>query len=439
MSIEQNRVEVESNHSAENNNKTNTNARVESALPETKDASNTGAVKKQPTLYIIPRKSDKETVDRAEDDDDGIPDSIVRRGFKQVLAFDKLKRELPEIKSARNLVEQNLALPSVVVHGLLHQGSKMVLGGGSKSFKTWCLVDLAVSVANGAPWWGLDTNKGRVLYMNFEIQEGFFARRIDDISSAKGMPIDALENLDVWNLRGHCADLSDLMDLLLKRIEKEYALIIVDPIYKGMGKRDENAAGDINTLLNQIEKMAVRTGAAVVFGAHFSKGNQAAKESIDRMSGSGVFARDPDSILIMTQHENNYTYTIEPTLRNFAPMDPFCVRWNHPLMQRDEEADPANLKQAGAKVERFTAHQLFEVLNVQRLTTKEWEKQSCERTTMKPRTFAMKKKELVDDGRVELDENGKWKAINPIYPPGWNAHRAKENEVQQSAIAPCYN
>jgi len=56
---------------------------------------------------------------------------------------------------------------------------------------------------------------------------------------------------------------------------------------------------------------------------------------------------------------------------------------------------------------------------------------------MKPRTFAVKKKELVDAGRVELDENGKWKAINPIYPPGWNAHRQKENEVQQSAIAPC--
>jgi len=37
----------------------------------------------------------------------------------------------------------------------------------------------------------------------------------------------------------------------------------------------------------------VKTGAAVGFGAHYSKGNQAGKEAIDRVSGSGVFARDP--------------------------------------------------------------------------------------------------------------------------------------------------
>ena len=33
-----------------------------------------------------------------------------------------------------------------VVEGLLHRGSKMVLGGGSKSFKTWQLADLAMRV-----------------------------------------------------------------------------------------------------------------------------------------------------------------------------------------------------------------------------------------------------------------------------------------------------
>jgi hypothetical protein len=324
--------------------------------------------------------------------------------------------ELPPIKSARKLIQQNLALPSVVVEGLLHQGSKMVLGGGSKSFKTWCLTDLALSVSHGVPWWGLNTTKGRVLYMNFEIQEGFFAQRLDNISAAKGLQIDDLDYLDTWNLRGHCADLSQLMTSLLEKIQKDhYSLIIVDPIYKGMGKRDENAAGDINTLLNEIEKMAVQTGAAVVFGAHFSKGNQAAKESIDRISGSGVFARDPDSILIMTKHENDYTYTVEPTLRNFAPMDPFCVRWVHPLMERDEEADPDKLKVNGRKVEKYTTQQLLEVLGDQELITTEWGLQTAHRTGMKKRTFLEKLTKIKDDKTILIKmENNRWKAVNPI-------------------------
>jgi hypothetical protein len=326
------------------------------------------------------------------------------------------KRKLPDIKSARKLVDQNLALPPVIVHGLLHQGSKMVLGGGSKSFKTWCLADLALSVANGVQWWGINTNKGRVLYINFEIQEGFFAQRLDGIAAAKGLGGDALDNVDTWNLRGYCADLSVLMDMLLEKIQKDhYSLILVDPIYKGMGGRDENAAGAINTLLNEIEKLAVETGAAVVFGAHFSKGNQAGKESIDRISGSGVFARDPDTILIMTKHENELTYTVEPTLRNFAPMEAFCVRWNHPLMQRDQTANPNNLKVPGKKVETHTVQHLLEVLSDQELSTTAWQLATSHRTGMSKSTFLDKLKKIRDDKSVLMKTaDDKWKAVNPV-------------------------
>ncbi len=30
----------------------------------------------------------------------------------------------------------------------------MILGGTSKSNKSWCLLDLALSVASGREWWG---------------------------------------------------------------------------------------------------------------------------------------------------------------------------------------------------------------------------------------------------------------------------------------------
>ena len=39
--------------------------------------------------------------------------------------------------------------PPQIIEGVLHQGCKMILGGTSKSNKSWCLLDLAVSVASG--------------------------------------------------------------------------------------------------------------------------------------------------------------------------------------------------------------------------------------------------------------------------------------------------
>ena len=120
-------------------------------------------------------------------------------------------------------------------------------------------------------------------------------------------------------------------------------MIVLDPIYKLLGARDENKAGDIASLLNEIELLAVKTGAAVAFGAHFSKGNQSQKESIDRIGGSGVFARDPDTILTFTRHDETDCFTVDATLRNHPPIDPFVVRWEFPLMCVDSTFDPANL------------------------------------------------------------------------------------------------
>ena len=82
-----------------------------------------------------------------------------------------------------------------------------------------------------------------------------------------------------------------MSQIIAKFKDGGYSLIVFDPIYKGLGDRDENKAGDIASLLNEIESLAVETGAAVAFGHHFSKGNQANKDSIDRIGGSGVFAR----------------------------------------------------------------------------------------------------------------------------------------------------
>ena len=256
-------------------------------------------------------------------------------------------RELPPIQDCFDLLAEKLAMPAELVKGLIHQGTKVVLGGGSKSRKTFDLIDLAVSVATGIPWWGSDTIKGRVLYINFEIPKVFFQDRVKKICEAKNLTLEK-GMIDHWCLRGYANDAVVLCNQILRKLKANnsvYALIIIDPVYKMLGDKNENAAGDVAYVLNELEVLCVETLAAVVFGAHHSKGNQSAKEAIDCISGSGVFARDPDTMIILREHETPNAYTVDTILRNFPPMEPFVVRWKYPLMTRDGDLDPRKLKQ----------------------------------------------------------------------------------------------
>lgn len=260
--------------------------------------------------------------------------------------------ELPELIDAADFLAAPIDPPAELVAGILHKGSKLALGGSSKSFKTWSLLDLAISVATGADWLGRRTAQGKVLFLNFEIQPHAWQRRILDVAKAKGVEMKHGQVI-LWNLRGHAADFRQIIPRIIERARCEnFALIVLDPIYKLYGGTDENAAGDVAALLNALETLATETGAAIAFGAHFAKGNASAKEAIDRISGSGVFARDPDSLLIFTKHETDDAFAVEPILRNFAPIEPFAVRWQYPLMTLADDLDPAKLKQvAGRKKE----------------------------------------------------------------------------------------
>src|ERR1700676_2358407 len=111
-------------------------------------------------------------------------------GRPPIIDEDDLPSDLPDPIDVLQLLDADLPKPAELVHGILHRGSKMVIGGGSKSFKTWSLIDLAISVATGAPWWGFETEQGRVLYVNFEIQDFFFAERIWRVTEAKDRQLD---------------------------------------------------------------------------------------------------------------------------------------------------------------------------------------------------------------------------------------------------------
>jgi hypothetical protein len=127
---------------------------------------------------------------------------------------------LPDEVSLRQMVEAGAPPPRQIIEGILHQGCKMILGGTSKSNKTWALLDLAISSASGQKWWGRQCTRGRVLYINFELPTWALLERLNALCTARPECSGIADNLFFLNLRGFAADMS----LLRPKLPDQLAL-----------------------------------------------------------------------------------------------------------------------------------------------------------------------------------------------------------------------
>jgi len=320
---------------------------------------------------------------------------------------------LREFVDAWGYIQKPLEKPVEVVAGLLRQGCRMSVSGGSKTFKSWMLLDLAVAVAYGGKWLNFATTPGRVLFLNLELPEWAICERIHAIACAKGGEGKS-DQLFVQNLRGGKTPFAqNLPGIIAKAKAINASLVIVDPTYKMKRDVDENSTADAADLLGLIEKLSAETNAAVTYGQHFSKGNQALKESIDRISGSGVFARDPDSILTFTSHKEPFSYTCEATLRTEAPLDPFVVQWKFPLMVRNYTLKADDLKRVGGRTARHEPGALLDFLPAHGIKPGDWEKIAAAKLGIGETTFKDLRRKLSEAGLIHKDPaSGLWLPSN---------------------------
>ena len=230
--------------------------------------------------------------------------------------------------------------------GIIGRGDKMLIAAKSKAGKTWFAMQMAEAFACGAPWLGMEFARGPVLYVNTELHASRCKDRLRAVARANGFSGEGLARyLITWNLRGLCGPLPDMEGRIIeaagasaKSAGTPLLAVILDPLYK-MEAGSENDAKDVADLVNCMERIAERTGAALIYTHHFAKGAAGAKESMDRASGSGVFARDPDAILTITplaldedqdaalakDYPRGMAARAEFTVRNYPTPRPFSV------------------------------------------------------------------------------------------------------------------
>lgn len=243
---------------------------------------------------------------------------VMRKGHKQFLIDTNIGKadfaewrefiesatdDLPDPESMSAVWDEMPPLAPALIGGVLRQGHKMLLAGPSKAGKSFALIELTIAIAEGKSWLGFDCAQGRVLYVNLELDRASCLHRFRDVYSCLGWKPEHLGNIDIWNLRGKSVPMDRLTPKLIRRaIKKDYIAVIIDPIYKVI-TGDENSADQMANFCNQFDKVCTELGCATIYCHHHSKGAQGGKRSMDRASGSGVFARDPDALLDLIELE----------------------------------------------------------------------------------------------------------------------------------------
>ena len=299
--------------------------------------------------------------------------NIGRKNWNEWMDFTEgVLDELPDSMNLEDALNNKPKVPDELIKGIVRVGHKMLISGSSKAGKSFLLMELAVSLSEGIEWLGFKCKKSRVLYINLEIDNASFIDRFDEIYKALKIKPKHKRDIEIWTLRGKAMPLDKLVPKIVRKVEGQgYDAIIIDPIYKVI-TGDENNASDMGAFSNQFDRICNETGATAIYCHHHSKGAQGFKRAMDRASGSGVFARDPDAQLDMIELEledefrQQYldnpratAWRLESSLREFANIKPVNFWFDYPIHYVDEKGllskhfasgDPrANLDKSGKR------------------------------------------------------------------------------------------
>lgn len=248
--------------------------------------------------------------------------------------------------SAAHLIENHPQMRPPLIEGLLRLGEVMNLVAAPKVGKSWLGLGLALSVATGVAWLGMETHQKRVLYIDNELHHETWATRAHMVA-AQMHAQDGLHAIYPVLLRGQVKSLPDMESSICEAAGRHACgLIILDALYRMLPQdASENDNSAMTQLFNCLDRIASSTGCCVVVVHHSSKGNQGEKANTDVGAGAGALARATDCHLTMRPHEEDELISVNVDVRSFPKVAPFVITRNKGVVWTvKEDADPERVK-----------------------------------------------------------------------------------------------
>ncbi len=300
-------------------------------------------------------------------------------------------------------INADIPQPPELISEMLPGGSIGLLAGQHKVGKTILLTQISMAIATGEPflWW--KTQPTNVLYLNYEVAEWSFQKRIHRSAmgflghdeSAIGEEADRIKDLrerlgrslfvntlPKWRINRQ-ADLHQIRDQVL---EREIGLIVVDPIraaYTGNRNSDE----EVDRLMQMlIEEVIQPTQAAVLMGHHMRKPapGESGGGSTWEVKGSSSWSDASDTIITMrkdTKDDTGLRRYLNVTCRHYESKENLHIKLRPSSMTFGGEgettgADPKLiLSRAFSERGTMTMVEIASVLDCSRSwAQKQWER-----------------------------------------------------------------
>ncbi len=191
--------------------------------------------------------------------------------------------------TAEELLATEFPDPISLIVGFLVVGLSY-LAGRPKLGKSWMALQLAIAVATGGKFLGVDAERAKVLYLALEDN----ARRIKNRARLQGMPPSADITFETdWEPFG-AGGLAKLMHTVQA---EGYRLIIIDTLSRALAGMDQMDGEAMGSILGSLQRFAVENNISILLVDHHRKaGAETVQDLVDSVSGATAKTAVADAV-----------------------------------------------------------------------------------------------------------------------------------------------
>ena len=174
-----------------------------------------------------------------------------------------------------NLDDPGLEL-DFIVDGWLTEGERSVVGGPSRSGKSFLVIHAAMCIALGVDFFGYQTKRGGVLYQAGEGSRGV-RKRLRAYRKHFNVPADADvpfvflgSKVDLYSRDGDTQALIEEIKAWALTMSEPLRLVVIDTLATATAGADENSGKDMSLVLANIAQISEETGAHVMLVHHMN-------------------------------------------------------------------------------------------------------------------------------------------------------------------------
>lgn len=208
-----------------------------------------------------------------------------------------------------------------VVDRLIPASSITIISGQSRSFKTYTLLEIALSCAKGTPLFGeFNTQQTGVLIIDEENGERLLQKRLKQLDAEDNLPIF------ISSFGGFHLDDTHIDHVLEFCIEKNIQLIVIDALIR-VHSADENSAREMSKVFQKLRKFT-KHNIAILVTQHHRKMGTMSMGAGNEMRGSSDILAAIDSHVGVARKEKFYLTFSQEKQRYDVELDPFQVKVN---------------------------------------------------------------------------------------------------------------